>query len=220
MYVGEAEIKEGILFTLHGSGRWIRSSPLELSAHSQLVMLTGDRNSSLIRNIHGFWKYFLTCFQVPLLSFPKRGGNRWKVPNQALFISPFKDLTLVTDAGQIWDGSFIFTASSFIPTVKKWFRKSAWSCGTRRGRETHSMTVPSTKKGPIYLEMYLKWVHVYFVTQLVTRLTPSSKWAPLVLHSSCANPTTERGGGGTASLLEERSAGPSPSMCIHLITSI
>lgn len=35
MYVGEAEIKEGILFTLHGSGRWIRSSPLELSAHSQ-----------------------------------------------------------------------------------------------------------------------------------------------------------------------------------------
>lgn len=54
MYVGEAEIKEGILFTLHGSGRWTRSSPLELSAHSQLVMLTGDRNSSLIRNIHGF----------------------------------------------------------------------------------------------------------------------------------------------------------------------
>jgi hypothetical protein len=36
--------------------------------------------------------------------------------------------TLVTDAGQMWKGSLIFTVSSFIPTVKKWLLKSAWSC--------------------------------------------------------------------------------------------
>lgn len=40
-------------------------------------------------------------------------------------------LTLVTDAGQMW---LMFTVSSFIPTVKKWLLKSAWSC--RRKTET------------------------------------------------------------------------------------
>lgn len=65
------------------------------------------------------------------MCFSKRGGNQEGFPSQALFTPPFWALTLVTDAGQIWKGSLIFTASSFIPTVKKWFLKSAWSCGKR-----------------------------------------------------------------------------------------
>lgn len=42
-----------------------------------------------------------------------------------------RDLTLVTDAGQMWKGSLTFTVSSFIPTVKKWLLKSAWSYGEK-----------------------------------------------------------------------------------------
>lgn len=150
-------------FFLHASGRWMCSSPLVLSTWSQLVMLVGIKE--FIRNIHGFKTYFLTCSpatQVPLLCFFKCGGNQEGFPSQALFTPPFWALTLVTDAGQIWNGSLIFTASSFIPTVKKWFLKSAWSCGKRN-----------------------MWWHQ-------ERDNKSENLFERRPHEFCANPTTER----------------------------
>lgn len=62
----------------------------------------------------------LTMWSTPEVEVRSRGGM----------------LTLVTDAGQMW---LMFTVSSFIPTVKKWLLKSAWSC--REKTETVKKTL-------------------------------------------------------------------------------
>lgn len=72
-----------------------------------------------------------------------------------------RKLTLVTDAGQRWKGSLIFTVSSFIPTVKKWLRKSAWSCRKKR-RQILKAPVLSINSVTVWILLYLE----HFIGQL------------------------------------------------------
>lgn len=136
---------------------------------------------------------FLSTFLISTTFFPNCSGNQGGFPRQALSIPPSWALTLVTDAGQIWNGSLIFTASSFIPTVKKWFLKSAWSCGKRN-----------------------TWWHQEEAntSENLSERHPCG-FCQLVLCSFHANPATERE--GTTSLLEDTSTAPSPSYLKHRV---
>lgn len=129
------------------------------------------------------------------------------VHNQALPSHPCQELTLVTDAGQIWNGSLIFTASSFIPTVKKWLRKSAWSWGKNREEEHAVCQHHPPRRGQYFWKsiwnvsvwvLLLSWLPDYLPPQIqlgapliwveAAQDGPNSPWG---MPGSCRAPNTD-----------------------------